>query len=1673
MVRNSLNLGLMAVLMVGYAGATLADTAESPATEYRDRIKVAQTVQPLGETPFGENINLFRGGLTFRQTDVSFPGTGPTIVLSRGYVVGGASARPLTAQEAGDWNLSIPRIQTIVPGDRHALVGYWKDNRCSSFTKPSADPYLQAGMNWWHGYQMTTEEGASRTLLKRTAENTIAPSAGTHNIVTSDHWMVSCLPSVASDSPVSTGEAFLAISPDGTKYWFNYIVYGPKMETLYKEFGSGSLSAPESSPTSSTTGSTETQSPAAPQGTSGTGGGVTESSGGGGTIYYLPRKMAYALVTRIEDRHGNYVTYNYNATTKRLDSITGSDGRTVGLTWDATKGVVTTISIEPGAGTGLTQTWTYSYPGTGTTLSTVTLPDGSQWAFNLGAAATYDFASLDNEWFINCGLRTAANSAPPISGTGTITHPSGMTGSFTFATVTFGRSQVPTNCSSTGQEDIAPLFSAESLVSKTFSGPGMASQTWQYRYSDAVGSSASECAGSGPCPTSNWVEVTDPDSSITRYSHSNRWDASEGKLLSVIAGLTSGGQANPIGMQKISKTYAAYNQGPWPTRMGDSLDAYAVNLGPVERLAPETQSITELGGATFTRVTSYNLYGAPTTVARSSANLAASPGSFSRTETTAYQHDLASWVLNRPTTVTCTGNSDCGAGKEVSKTEYTAASLPWKQYAFGFLQRTMGYNANGTLASVTDGRGNAITLGNWYRGVPGTIGLPATPAFGSFGGSPASSLTAVVSPTGLISQVADQLGYPTCYSYDALGRLSGITYPAEAGTPATCNASAYNATARTFAKVAVAEYGIAAGHWVDTVTTGTGRTKTFYDAGWRPVLVLTEDTANAATRSFVVHRYDSSGRKVFTSYPVGSLTSVNDTLTGTTTQYDALGRVTHVKQDSELGQQLVTTTAYLSGLRTQVTNPRGFATITKFQAYDTPSLDSPTEIAAPESVTTTLLRQPSLAKPVAVTRSGNYSGSAITPVSRLYVYDGHERLCQTVEPESGTTVVAYDAAGNIAWSADGQASSGTTAATCENDRNNTSAADKISRSYDALNRELFRTTATGTADLATTYELDGQIASLEATQPGTDKVRTTYTYNRRRLLTREVLQVNANAPWTFDYAYNANGHLSSQTYPGNLLVGYAPDGLGRPTQAGTFAGGVTYYPNGAMSGFTYGNGIVHTMTQNARQLPATSVDSYVSGGVTTKILSDAYTYDANGNVLSLTDTSNAAAADKRTWGTDNPSANPGIVTQYDGLDRLLKVFNANWGDASNGGYNAVYSYDPLDNLRTNQLGATTLTYSYDAGNRLSSLTNGLGSYWSITTDGRGNITANALKAQAYQFDLAHRLNAVTGKESYLYDGHGRRARTLNLQTGTIEYYGYGKDGRLLQDWSNRRQVRNGYVYLGNTVVGLYEVNLTNGTVTPKYQHTDALGSPVVTTNASKTVLSRMSYTPYGLPTLPMDGVGYTGHFMDVGTGLTYMQQRYYDPQVGGFLSIDPVYTDANSGRMFNRYWYADGNPYRFTDPDGRVSKELKKLGYEDIGDGYVVRVDKFEADGQAKFEIHVYKDSADFRDAAASKDKFGLRSAEVNTLTKDGTWGKHGKGNDAPDLGSRGNAGLNKVVQRELSARGLIVRGPGGRLELTDFARRNLGKYGKFLGTAGILLEYGRSSIDRGCEVNPSGEVCR
>jgi len=66
--------------------------------------------------------------------------------------------------------------------------------------------------------------------------------------------------------------------------------------------------------------------------------------------------------------------------------------------------------------------------------------------------------------------------------------------------------------------------------------------------------------------------------------------------------------------------------------------------------------------------------------------------------------------------------------------------------------------------------------------------------------------------------------------------------------------------------------------------------------------------------------------------------------------------------------------------------------------------------------------------------------------------------------------------------------------------------------------------------------------------------------------------------------------------------------------------------------------------------------------------------------------------------------------------------------------------------------------------------------------------------------------------------------------------------------------------------------------------------------------------------------------VDDGTGLVYLGQRYYDPELRRFMGIDPVGFKATNPASFNRYTYANNNPYKFVDPDGRQAESALYYG---------------------------------------------------------------------------------------------------------------------------------------------------
>jgi YD repeat-containing protein len=196
-----------------------------------------------------------------------------------------------------------------------------------------------------------------------------------------------------------------------------------------------------------------------------------------------------------------------------------------------------------------------------------------------------------------------------------------------------------------------------------------------------------------------------------------------------------------------------------------------------------------------------------------------------------------------------------------------------------------------------------------------------------------------------------------------------------------------------------------------------------------------------------------------------------------------------------------------------------------------------------------------------------------------------------------------------------------------------------------------------------------------------------------------------------------------------------PNALGQPTQVrdlsgANYASGVSYHPNGAIKRFTYGNGVVHTMTQNARQLPATSGSS---GGVH----SQQFGYDQNGNVTSAIDSLDGT---RSRWMT------------YDGLDRLTGAGSVVFG----GNHWHFFTYDAFDNMKSWKLAGVKdyANYVYDASNRLTNIQNSSGAtVVGLSYDAQGNLQNK--NGRTYDFDYGNRLRVAT-EQWCRYDGHGGR-----------------------------------------------------------------------------------------------------------------------------------------------------------------------------------------------------------------------------------------------------------------------------------------------------------------------------
>jgi len=1284
----------------------------APEDEYRKLIKVSEDVKPLGDSPFGEQISLYDGTLSFENVDISVPGTGPTITVGRRFNFSGMGDRPDQQRKAfGDWDMDLPSISTVTANQRN-VKGWLVDNPnhkaiCSQLTGPPSVAKQPGDRRladwepgtWWYGYQLRIPGQATQELLYRRASNPAMPNMGVaFPLVTKQGWAVGC-PGAAQNDPSTEG--FMAVSPDGTKYFLNHLTYR-YLPSLTRPLGS------------------------------------SPKARGGQDI--LLRREGRMLVTRIEDRFGNFINYAYGSNNPddqladKVVDIAASDGRHITIAYEeATR--VSSVTVHGGA-EGM-RTWRYAYvPPTPEILThrlgSVTQPDGSAW--------TYDLARFDRAWV---DLRNAGGSCDAIGTphnlndafTSTMTHPSGLAGSFTVKPVKRGRSYVGQNCeagpamrivaSDPGTWAKTPNASyAMSISERTLSGAGIGAQTWRYAYSPSNESWAKNCAGG--CPSTVWTKVLYPDGHAERTTFSNRYDYTESLPLrheifdgeADVTGLRKATEYSYVNPDAAVDGRAASYVRPW----GGAF-SFRMNKAMLEQHAPLASTTVRIDGSgdLYTwNALAFDGFARATEVQRYSSL------GYGVQERTTFHDDHTRWVLGLPAQTT-----NITTGEVVSQNTYDPNSATLSA-RFSFGRKVMGYafDAAGQLAAFTNGNGSTTTLGGYKRGIPQSIGFPD-----------GTSQSLSVDDFGQIRSVTNQANATTTYSYDAMGRIARIDYP-------------LGMNARVFGYgISGDERGIAGAHWRRSVAQGGKIQMTSYDAMLRPILVDTYGSDGSAHTSSRTD-YDWRGLTIFQSQPFAGAPAIGAMGWGTATGFDVIGRETNSAQASELGN-LFTTTQYLSGGAKAVTDPRGNRTTFWYQAFDQPEYDRVVKVEAPENSVQSVVRD-TYGKPLSITQGG--AGQSVT---KTMTYDPWHRLCRTWEPESGSAIMARDGADNVVWSASGASYNGSG---CGYEQ--VADTSKTVRAYDAMNRVTSVVYPTGTAPSSFTYDALGNPATATSGLVG-------WTYGRNAIgqLTSEILSVDGWS-WNFGYDYDANGALAATHYPDDEVVNHNPDALGRPTAAGGYVGGVSYSLDDDVASYAMGNGGLYVADKNARNLLA----RFTYGKDNVPLISEGLAYDANGNVTHVEDTAGGSQRSKS--------------MRYDGLNRLLSASAPNlWGTES-------YTYDTLNNIRTLVNGNGIRAYNYDAANLLASISVGGSKLHEFRYDARGNTVAK--NADNLVFDEANRLTSVGGKGEYTYDAAGRRVKRVT-PAGTT-YYAYNSAGKLMWEADATTRRGGGYVYLGNKLV---------------------------------------------------------------------------------------------------------------------------------------------------------------------------------------------------------------------------------------------------------------------------------
>ncbi|MGW7418610.1 polymorphic toxin-type HINT domain-containing protein [Streptomyces sp. NPDC054813] len=883
----------------------------------------------------------------------------------------------------------------------------------------------------------------------------------------------------------------------------------------------------------------------------------------------------------------------------------------------------------------------------------------------------------------------------------------------------------------------------------------------------------------------------------------------------------------------------------------------------------------------------------------------------------------------RATKVTRTPKSTSPDGKSLAQTvftSYTPASGGLPTGSTTVTQVTPGVDCSAVTVSSKDCRLSGTTL------------------------DPARALT---------TANTDAAGLLTSLTYDALGRTTGVWLPNESkagGAPANMT---YTYTLSQSAPSVIAS---------NTLLDGGGykTAETLYDGLLRPL--QTQETAENSSTTVSDTQYDSHGWKVVTNnaYNVGgdpgnalvsvSQVSIPDT---TVTDYDGQGRADLVTEEHDGAKTWTTETASTGDRTTVLPAKGGVATATVVNARgQTTELDQYTTL-------------PSLSGSAAA----GFTVTGGTTSATAYGYNVAGQQTRVTGPDNTVWTFGFDLLGRKKSQSDPDAGASSYGYDDAGDLVSTTDARQVELdyTYDLLGRKLTATDHSKSDFEFASWAYDtlriGQPTSstryVQGVTGGYTVAATGYTTLGKSTGTKITLP-DSEAPlpstYTTTYTYTTRDQLpATQTDPrvqglNSETVTFGRDALGNPTKTSssinTYVAGTVYTNYAEPSQVTFGASTnpawaTYSYDDQSRRLSERVISRTQAPGPT--VDDTKYAYDAFGNPTSTTDQQSE---------TGNTVTDQQCYS-YDTLDRLTDAWTANDNCTAN---------PPTGTTLTTTPGSYWQSFGYDAiGNRHQSVDHAIGGSGTTATTTYGHgCTANCNRTGAQP----HTLTATTGgtnPTAFTYDEDGNlhtrtpttgpgqtltwddESRLAQVDTGgaspTTTKYLYDADGNQLI----RRDPGQTTLFTGDTQI------VVNTSVTPnvllggvrtyshggsgvpvavrstlpggglKYLFSDAHGTATLAMDATTQQIARQQYTPYGQPRTsanttawPDPTRSYLGQPQDKNTGYTDVGARKYDPTLGSFISVDPVF-EAGNPQELGGYTYAADNPISGSDPTGLES----------------------------------------------------------------------------------------------------------------------------------------------------------